>query len=89
MLASRCTAWVRIGPLPPDQVPSAARGLHPVWHRAPDTLLHQADARFAHGRLRAWAALTHHTRRALRSRPAPVTGELLERIACRLGPVPR
>ncbi|WP_194292416.1 AAA family ATPase [Streptomyces katsurahamanus] len=89
MLASRCTAWTHIDALAPAQLPGAVRALHPLWHAAPDGLLRRTDARSAHGRLRAWAALTHHAHRMLRTRGVLPVEELVEHLTPRLGPVPR
>ncbi|WP_331768908.1 ATP-binding protein (plasmid) [Embleya sp. NBC_00888] len=90
MLASRTAAWVEITPLLPDHVPQAISRLHPIWRHTDHTVLRHMDARFAHGRLRRWAALTHHTRRAQTfAHTGAVTPELLERIADRIDPPPR
>ncbi|MEU8844028.1 ATP-binding protein [Streptomyces roseus] len=87
MLASRCAAWAQITPLRPEHVPVAVPRLHPIWHKVPAELLLSVDARFAHGGLRAWAALTHHASRMLGTPGAVPLEELLEQIMPRLGPV--
>ncbi|MER6781179.1 MULTISPECIES: ATP-binding protein [unclassified Streptomyces] len=89
MLASRCMAWMHIDALASARIPATVRALHPLWRGASDGLLRRTDARSAHGRLRAWAALTHQAHQTLRIQGALPVKELVDRITPRLGPVPR
>ncbi|GAA0374907.1 ATP-binding protein [Streptomyces blastmyceticus] len=92
MLASRTAAWlhlVPLHPLHPHHVPGAISRLHPLWQHTDPELLRRVDARFARGRLRHWALLTHHTHHVLtRAGARSVTPELLQKATHRIGLVP-
>jgi hypothetical protein len=67
MLATRTAQWLTLHPLTRDQIPYAARALHPVWQTATPDQLRFLDGHFAHGSLRRWALLTHHVQRTLKA----------------------
>ncbi|MEU2674671.1 ATP-binding protein [Streptomyces sp. NPDC007164] len=83
LLGTRASAWREITPLQADLVPLAVRRLHPLWHQATCAQLHRLDARFAHGRLRRWALLTHHAQTSQPSGSAS-SREGIEQLARRV-----
>ncbi|MEV0498086.1 ATP-binding protein [Streptomyces spectabilis] len=83
MLGTRAALWREIRPLDADLVPLAARRLHPLWQQAAAAQLRRLDGRFARGRLRRWALLTHHARR-IRSTASAGCREWIEQIVARM-----
>ncbi|MEU2871643.1 ATP-binding protein [Streptomyces olivoreticuli] len=83
MLGTRAAAWREIRPLDADLVPLAIRRLHPLWQQAACAQLRRLDGRFARGRLRRWALLTHHASRILSTAPAACR-EWIEQLAARV-----
>ncbi|QKW25965.1 ATP-binding protein [Streptomyces seoulensis] len=83
MLDSRAAVWREIRPLDTDLVPLAVRRLHPLWQQATCAQLYCLDGRFAHGRLRRWALLTHQARRIRSTAPAASYG-WVEHLAARV-----
>ncbi|ARX80623.1 hypothetical protein SMD44_00021 [Streptomyces alboflavus] len=83
MLGTRAALWCEIRPLDTDLVPLAARHLHPLWQQAAATQLRRLDGRFARGRLRRWALLTHHAHRIRSTAPA-ACHEWIEQLTARM-----
>ncbi|MFE1318340.1 AAA family ATPase [Kitasatospora phosalacinea] len=94
MLHSRTAAWLHLTALPPDEARHAVPALHPLWHNTPIQALESADARYARGNLRRWAALTDLALRVMARTGHTDADEaflhrLIDRLDTTLAPRPR
>ncbi|MFG2697199.1 AAA family ATPase [Kitasatospora sp. NPDC048407] len=94
MLHSRTAAWLNLTALPPDEARHVVPALHPLWHTTPIQALESADARYARGNLRRWAALTDLALRVMARTGHTDADEaflhqLIDRLDTTLAPRPR
>ncbi|MET7829280.1 ATP-binding protein [Streptomyces sp. NPDC005386] len=68
-LINRVATWHHMEPLDVNEVPTALRDFHPLWHDTPSHALTHLDSLWAHGNLRRWAALTHQLQATLHRHP--------------------
>ena len=84
MLRSRIYRRVQFAPMPPAMVLQVIPGYHPIYERAPASLLAWIDDCYAHGCFREWASFTHSALAFCHEQNSPMLTEPIARAVLEL-----